>query len=54
MDKLKKQMEDIAGEWDGDESGLAEERAQTANDILEKIAEIEKLDAEINELLAEM
>jgi len=43
MDKLKKEMEQIAGEWNGDESGYQEEQAGTAIEILEKIAEIEEL-----------
>ena len=43
MDKLKKEMEDIAGSWNGDESGVQEEQAHIANEVLEKIAEIEEL-----------
>ena len=43
MENLKKEMEQIAGEWNGDESGYQEDQAEIAIDILEKIAEIEEL-----------
>lgn len=43
LDILKKDMESISGNWNGKESGLAEDRAMLANDILEKIKELEEL-----------
>ena len=34
---------DISGAWNGDESGIAEDRANTADDIVELIEQIEEL-----------
>lgn len=48
MEKLKKEMEEIAGSWNGDESGTAEDRAHAANDVLEHIKAIEELLEELN------
>jgi hypothetical protein len=48
MDKLKTKMEEISGDWNGDEPGLQEERAHIANDIIEKIEEIEELMKELD------
>lgn len=39
---LKKKMEEIAGEWNGDEPGLKEDRAHAAHDILEAVKTIEE------------
>ena len=47
MKTLKKYAEKIAGEWDGDLSGLEEDRANIAGDILDAIQNIEDL---LNEL----
>jgi len=46
---LKKRMEQIAGEWNGDESGVLEDRANIAGDILEAIKNIEDLLEELGE-----
>ena len=43
LECLKKDMESISGNWNGKESGLAEDRAMLANDILEKVKELEEL-----------
>lgn len=43
MDKLKTRMEEIAGSWDGDQSGIQEDNASIAVEVLEKIKEIEEL-----------
>lgn len=41
FDNLRKRMIEIAGEWDGNESGLKEDRAHAANDILQAMKTIE-------------
>ncbi len=43
LDKIKSWAEDIAGQWNGDEPGGAEDRAHQANDILEAIKNLEEL-----------
>lgn len=43
LDKLDKQAEEIAGEWNGDESGTQEDMAMIAADIREKIKELKEL-----------
>jgi len=43
LEQIKKWAENIAGSWDGDSSGSAEDRAGQANDILETVAELESL-----------
>lgn len=40
----------VAGEWNGDESGIAEERSNIALEIQEKALEIQKLIEELEEL----
>lgn len=35
LEFLMKKMEGVAGEWDGKDSGLQEERSQLAGDIIE-------------------
>lgn len=60
--KLKQELEDIAGEWDGKEAGLKEERAQIAREaiihVIKLILLLDELkdpfnDEEHNELLDE-
>ena len=48
MDKLKKEMEEIAGAWNGDESGAGEDRAHAALEVIEHIDAIEELLKELN------
>lgn len=43
LDKLKKHMEDIAGQWDGDLPDIQEERAQHALEVVEKIDALSRL-----------
>jgi hypothetical protein len=43
LDAIKKEMDEVAGQWNGDESGKQEEDAQTAIEILEHVARIEEL-----------
>jgi hypothetical protein len=50
LEQIKKWAEDIAGSWNGDESGSQEDRAHQANEILEKIAELETLIEEMDDL----
>lgn len=40
---IKKYAEEVAGSWNGDESGIAEDRAGMANDILETVESLERL-----------
>jgi uncharacterized protein YukE len=47
LQKLIKECEEIAGQWNGDESGYQEDQANLANDIIEKANELLEL---INEL----
>ena len=46
---IKTYAEEIAGSWNGKESGRAEERADIANDMIDKVDELRKLLAELNE-----
>lgn len=48
MEELKKEMEEIAGRWNGDESGWLEDQATIAIEILENIRQIEELIKELN------
>lgn len=43
LEQIKKWAENIQGSWDGDNPGSAEERAGQAEEILEKVAELEEL-----------
>jgi len=45
---IRADMETIAGDWDGDESGSLEDRAHAANDVLEKLKELEELLKELD------
>lgn len=40
---LKQDLEKLAGEWNGDESGLQEEESQNANEAIEKLDELLEL-----------
>lgn len=50
LEKIRKWAEDIAGAWNGDESGSQEERADQAKEILEKLDELELLIKGMDEL----
>jgi len=45
---IKGEAEQVAGEWNGDESGVLENRANIAGDILEAVKNLEELLAELN------
>lgn len=49
IDHLVVDMEEMAGEWNGDESGLKEDRAHLANDIIEASNNLKKLLEELAE-----
>ena len=49
LQELKKECEEIGGQWNGDESGIQEERADTSKDIIEKCDEIINLINYLNE-----
>jgi len=51
IEKLKAQMEEISGAWNGEDSGYKEEQAGYANEVLEHITAIEKLIDELNDEL---
>jgi Asp-tRNA(Asn)/Glu-tRNA(Gln) amidotransferase A subunit family amidase len=46
---IKEEAEQIAGEWNGDESGVLEDRANIAGDILEAVKNLEELLAELDD-----
>lgn len=48
IQKLIKEMEEIQGCWNGDESGYQEEQAGIATDIIEKAQELLDLINELN------
>ena len=45
---IKNYAEEISGQWNGDESGLAEDRADIVNDIIEKVDELRGLLAQLD------
>lgn len=50
LEQIKKWAENIAGQWDGDNPGSAEDRAHQANDILEAVTNLEELIKGMEEL----
>ena len=50
LDKLTSSCEEIAGNWNGEDSGIVEDRATTALDIQEKIGELKELIDYLNTL----
>lgn len=46
--QLKKDMEEIQGNWNGEDSGSGEERAGYASDAIEKIEELLSILNELN------
>lgn len=49
LEQLKKWAEHLEGSWDGDESGLGEDRAHCAHEIIEKVNELQELLDEMSE-----
>lgn len=50
LNDLRARMNDVAGEWDGDLPGVAEDRAHAALAVIEGIDDLEKLIKEFNEI----
>lgn len=50
LEQIKKWAEAIAGQWNGENSGSSEDRAHQANEILEKVGELEELIKGMDEL----
>ena len=48
LKKLIKECEEIAGRWNGDEPGYAEDQAHISEEIIEKSREIIELINELN------
>lgn len=48
LEYLKQEAEEIVGAWNGDNPGTQEDRAHVANQLLEKITEIEALISELH------
>jgi hypothetical protein len=40
---LKSEMENLRGQWDGDNPGIAEDRASLATDIIDAVTKLESL-----------
>jgi ribosomal protein L19E len=49
LQAISKYAEEIRSQWNGKFSGRAEERADIANDIIEKVKELRRLLAELDE-----
>jgi hypothetical protein len=47
--QLKAYATEVAGEWNGKDSGLLEDRAQIAIEMLDKIKELEALQDELED-----
>lgn len=43
LDWIKSHCNEVIGEWDGNESGKEEERADAAKEVLEHVAKIEEI-----------
>jgi hypothetical protein len=43
LDAIKQEMDEVAGQWNGDESGKQEEDAQAAKEVLDLVARIEDI-----------
>lgn len=50
LDEIKKYVEELGGQWNGEDFGVGEERTQITSDILEKVVEIEILLEELDNL----
>ena len=48
LNKYKADMEEIAGQWNGDESGLQEDRANAALEAIEHLNALQELFKELN------
>ena len=43
LNQLKKYAEEISGQWNLDESGISEDKAHCAEDVIQKIDELQVL-----------
>lgn len=48
FEELKKELNSIAGNWNGDDDSIAEDRTHASNEALEKIEQLEELLTELN------
>jgi len=48
LKNLKETLNEIAGEWDGDESGIKEDRCHASSEGLELIEKLEAILEELN------
>ena len=51
LDTLQKWAEEIAGQWNGDEAGIQEDKANVANNIIESVKNLKELIEEMGDLL---
>lgn len=49
LTEIYNHAEEIAGQWDGDESGIREDRAMIANDIMEAVKNLRELLSDLNQ-----
>lgn len=49
INQLKSYAHEVAGSWNGDLPGVAEDRAHIANDIIEKCSELSELLTELGD-----
>jgi hypothetical protein len=47
LEQIKAYAEKVAGNWNGEDAGMAEDRAMIANDILDAVKSIEELLAQL-------
>lgn len=50
LEQIRKWAEEISGNWNGDDSGSAEDRAHQANEIIEAVENLEELIKGMEEL----
>mgnify|MGYP003680391965 FL=1 len=50
LDGIRIWAESISGQWDGDNSGIEEDRAHIAQDIVETVNKLEEIIEELKEL----
>ena len=48
LDHLRYRCEETKGEWNGDESGTQEDKANTADELLELLIKVDKLVKELD------
>ena len=48
LSAIRKEVEDVAGKWNGDESGTQEEKAHCAVEIIDLLDRLEVLIEELN------